>query len=184
MSTFVNYGKRSIQLPAGCKDLIDVLQGRRAQQISAPAGRECQVRDDSFTAKVTDLLQPIADFLKSKALMRNMFISGPNDMVSVGVRVNVEGVHLSICALDEPVRNEAVLNFLARRGFQKPQPHGMPKTFVADAPTWTSYEVIPAPSDPLALSSLIELALRDVGGFSADSEVLIYRVESIKEAAP
>ena len=38
MNEFVNYGKRSITLPEGCKDLIDVL--RLAKPTSGPGAPE------------------------------------------------------------------------------------------------------------------------------------------------
>ena len=42
MNEFVNFRKRGVQLPAGCKDLIDVLQPARRHQASTLAVRSAE----------------------------------------------------------------------------------------------------------------------------------------------
>jgi len=42
MSEFVNFGKRSVELPAGCKDLIDVLQQAKGQPASTLTVRSAE----------------------------------------------------------------------------------------------------------------------------------------------
>ena len=62
MSKFVNYKKRGISLPAGCKELIDLLEPsnrRKVNDLLAPSPDVKVARDDSFISNLSDIGKPI-----------------------------------------------------------------------------------------------------------------------------
>ena len=175
MSGFVNYGKRSVQLPAGCKDLIDVLQGRPAAKSGAgvAAFGTKITRDSQATISVIDLLGPITDLLKSKAWSRALTVSSCDYALTVTVSVSADELLVCFCAR-EPAHAEAVLKFLSRHGLDVRNQQEGPHPFTTGR---AIYSVNRPPSEPSALSNLIELLFRDVCVLNADSEVIVRQIE-------
>ncbi len=66
MNKFVDFGKRGIDLPAGCKDLIDVLQ--QAEQRAAPKFTTRSVEGLADVAKHVDGLAQARDKAKNLAI--------------------------------------------------------------------------------------------------------------------
>jgi hypothetical protein len=65
MNEFVNFGKRGVDLPAGCRDLIDVL--RRANRPPAPALTSCSIQGPAHIA--THLPKLLVPGAKSRSLV-------------------------------------------------------------------------------------------------------------------
>jgi hypothetical protein len=67
MNRFVNYGKRSIALPAGCKDLVDVLRSRKRRQVLPKL-------DVSSDQGFCDIPHHLSSFLASSVTPKNLTI--------------------------------------------------------------------------------------------------------------
>jgi hypothetical protein len=88
----VNYGKRSISLPAGCKDLIDLLHPSK-QKASGPGlggGRESPVyKTDHFPrAGLAQVARYIAMSVESPAEVFLIYICSLDEELAVGLRRN------------------------------------------------------------------------------------------------
>ncbi len=66
MNQFINYKKRSVELPAGCKDLIDVLH---------LAKREASSTFTSQSGRLADVAKHLSALLKPGAKSRNVAIT-------------------------------------------------------------------------------------------------------------
>jgi hypothetical protein len=155
-------------LPAGCKDLIDVLRvtaRAKAPEEVVAFGTKI-TRNSQATIRVTELLGPVTDLLKSKGCSRALSVASCDFSLMVLANVCADVLSVRVYAT-EPSYNEDILKFLNQRGFEVPkQDETLP------------YPLIRPPSEPLALSSLAELMFRDVCGLNADSQVVIHHLES------
>ena len=69
MSKFVNFKKRSVSLPPGCKDLIHLLQPAQRQKANAVPSA-----DDSFIDSLSNIGEYIGDTLVSEARMAKLAV--------------------------------------------------------------------------------------------------------------
>jgi hypothetical protein len=72
MADFVNYNKRSVTLPPGCKNLIDVLRSRPDKQFQKFAERLKRARvthDESVMGKVSDVPKYVGMVFASRGLV-------------------------------------------------------------------------------------------------------------------
>src|SRR5712692_5352872 len=87
MSQFVNYNKRGFTLPAGYKDLIDILElsRRRAEAHKASvSSRPLQIREEHFrTAGLGQIGRYVSVFLGSPAKLIALMVIYRDDQVPV-----------------------------------------------------------------------------------------------------
>jgi hypothetical protein len=85
MSEFVNYRKRGITLPKGCKNLFDVLQSHGLPKLASgvqtgaiPADEEPVVtRGESVTGKLSDIGKYVAMVFESRARSFLLMVTPP-----------------------------------------------------------------------------------------------------------
>jgi hypothetical protein len=102
MNPFVNPNNRSISLPQGCKDLIDVLQGPSPPDI----GREEAIRR---------LIRAIL-FEAQKEGARELFI-GPASSKGIPIRYKVEGTWYEMHPFPSRIRPAVVAELGSMAGF-------------------------------------------------------------------
>lgn len=105
MSAFVNYQKRGIELPPGCKDLIDVLRlaGETETELGAPV------------ENLPDLGAYLSRFISSPAAVRSLWIHEHKHGISLlGVFWGKHG--LRVFVLVDASREQAVRTVFDRAG--------------------------------------------------------------------
>src|SRR5688572_3280286 len=93
MSKFVNYKKRSIDLPAGSKNLLDVLKGGRAAKPgltvhhpgASPEDPPTVSRTDTFSGSIPDLEKHVATVFESRAFSFSLTVTPPDEKIALGV---------------------------------------------------------------------------------------------------
>ena len=96
MNKFVDFGKRSVELPAGCKDLIDVLQLTKRRPVSTLATHPAE--------GLGDLAKHLSSLLEPGAKSRSLVITW-HEMNYVQL-MNQEGVVTALAIVDEKTRRE------------------------------------------------------------------------------
>lgn len=106
MNEFVNYQKRGVELPPGCKDLFDVLHIGRSPEVSSSL--------PSVPAEtLTDLGRRLALFISSNAAFRALWI----DCKATCVVSFFDGKHgLRSLVLVDASREQAVRDLFVRAG--------------------------------------------------------------------
>src|SRR5437879_6032211 len=96
MNKFVNFGKRSVELPAGCKDLIDVLQQAKRYPASTLTIRSAE--------GLTDVAKHLLRLLELGAKSRYLVITW-HEMNYVQL-MNQEGVLTALAVVHENTHRE------------------------------------------------------------------------------
>ena len=96
MNKFVNFGKRSVELPAGCKDLIDVLQQVKRRRVSVLAA--------SSAEGLEDLAQHLSILLEPGSKSRNLAITW-HEMNYLHLK-NEEGMLTALAVIHDNTRRE------------------------------------------------------------------------------
>jgi hypothetical protein len=183
MSQFVNYNKRSIQLPSGCKDLADLFKPAGLLHLpnsSAPHQDPVVLRDDSFTATLGSIEKCAATFFDSRASGFYLTISSPDEKLSLSVFRMTEDIMSKVTFLHDEAREKAMILFLDRHGFEAPRAHEMPNYFwisLPDLPVWTIFALSPIPSAAPAFSKIACELFRDFCGMNDQSELRFSLVE-------
>jgi hypothetical protein len=88
MSEFVNYNKRSIQLPPNCKDLTDLFKSawfRKLPKGVAPPDMPVVLRNDSVTETLGNIEKYVAIVFDSRADGCHLTISSLDEKLAVSV---------------------------------------------------------------------------------------------------
>ena len=180
MSKFVNYKKRSIELPSGCKDLIDVLRRNAGLERldNIPAGNGFHgvfpgvICGGFFEGHLSDIGKYVAMVFDSRALAFFLIVNPPDGGVTLTVYRGEDGTtHASLEVQVGTEREKAVRSFLAPRGLHIPDDSGMPSQFASALPVYRFCDLLPlAPEAPL-LSKLVEELFRRAFGLSDDSKL-------------
>ena len=167
MSDLVNYNKRSIALPAGCKDLIDVLRRRGREKtdlLLERCNRAKVTRDESETGPLSDLAKHVRTVLGSSALFSTLCIRSPDDRLTanVGKMLGIK-IRASVTFRKGSDQERAVREFLSSRGLEPADDSETPKTFLPDMPIEIICELSPLSSDPAEVARLMVELFRHVG---------------------
>ena len=174
MARLVNYGKRSISLPAGCKDLFDVLQPSK-RKVSGPglsaALRRPVCKHDRFpTTGFVHVARYVAMSVESLAEVFLLNVCSLDEQLAVGLCRNkgsrtFELVPMTGASTDASRHTEieqSVRAFCERQGIQP----------IQDGPG-----VYSLPIDASLVSELIINLLRAVYGLNDDSGLIFYYSE-------
>ena len=170
MSEFVNYNKRSVKLPPGCKDLIDVLRPKAARQDLKPCP-ELTVGGDEIAA-VSSIPKHINNFLK-RSTQSILLIGTPNDHVGFELRRLIPGeICASIHFRDDPTLATRARELLARYELDAPVPTEIPaQFFVPGATTWDIFPIRPFPSSTAPLIEIATAAFRELSNVTEESRL-------------
>jgi hypothetical protein len=194
MSKFVNYKKRSVLLPAGCKNLFDVLHphgppkhvGKIHTDCVSPNQPPTVTRGESFIGVLSDIDKYVAMAFDSRARSFILMVTPPDEQftVDVGRMEAMEGLSMraSVFVQTGTEQEKVVRSFFVQRGLHVGKDSGMPPMFVPGVPVQTTYDISPLPSKALLLSQLLADLLRGAFGLSDDSQ-LCFRYYEIKDAA-
>jgi hypothetical protein len=173
MADFVNYKKRSVTLPSGCKNLNDVLQ---AEAVSA----EVQYKR-TFAGGIEDVEEQITMVYESPAQSFTFAISGPDRKLKLGMhRMGSDAIRAYVEVPSGSELEKAVRSFFAQHGLEVPKDSGAPSQFLPDMPWEYTFNISPLPSDPAELAKLVCDLLREAFGLNEESKLTFVFIESGK----
>lgn len=181
MSKFVNYKKRSITLPPGCKDLIDLLQQHRQPKTDSTissVGCPTVTRDESGTVMVCEIAKYVAMPFESAALSSILTLSAPDEHLTVDFS-QMEGslFHASAVFEENADRERLMREFFISQGLQTPDTDWTPTHFVAGVPVQIIFRILPLPSDAATAAQLAVALFRRVCGLTDYSELKFHYCE-------
>jgi hypothetical protein len=186
MSEFINYNKRGVNLPEGCKDLIDVL--KRQQQSSAqsfiPPGETPKVtRGESGTVKVSEIETYVTMLFQSQADMSTLMLSTGEAPFTIDF-THIKGHFMQASAVFEEnaERERLIREFFVQHALQLPVHDGAPGHLIEGVPVHLIFRINPLPSDATASSKLLARLFLHVCGLSADAP-LTFRYYEVANAA-
>src|SRR6266540_2566235 len=130
MSKFVNYKKRSITLPAGSKNLIDILQGGGAAQFvpeiphrpGCPFGPSTVTRSETGTGYISDIEKDMGMVFESRVWCFTLAIFPPNRRAAIGIhRLEDAWMCASVAVQFDTEVERAVRRFFVLRGLPVPE---------------------------------------------------------------
>ena len=172
MSKFVNYKKRGITLPPGCKDLIELLEPQRrakAQSFMLFPSEGAVTRDDSGTLKVAEIEKYVAMIFESHAQGAFLTLNLADERLTVTF-ASREGKLMSVwAAVDENAdRKRLIQDFWVEHGFELPGDDVTPTQFVPGVPVQHLYHIRPLPSDAPTASKIAADLFRHVCGVGVE----------------
>jgi len=188
MSDFVNYNKRSIKLPHGCKDLIDVLRphGVRVEWLQQHLGIDLSrtvARGGMAKGTISDIEKHIQRAVDSAALTFTLGITPGNERLSFHVaRVFQERFRASIEVETKTPEEASVRQFLSNHHLQAPDDSPTPGKFHPDVPVHLICRVHPLPPDAITLARLASGLFREVGEVKEELELFFHYHELVNAA--
>lgn len=155
MSDFVNYNKRSINLPPGCKNLIDVLRPNKAG--AKPRDRQPPTFETETLASIP---KHIGNFLK-RSSQTALLICDTHERVGFDLTRLSGNIIATIRFLDDPAREARVRKLFAHYGLDVPAQTETTPQF-PEAPVWTMFTIQPFPSDTPRLIEIATAVFRDL----------------------
>ena len=190
MSKFINFNKRSVTLPPGCKNLIDILQPPVPSKLVSnihpgtisPHERPIVTRGESFTGRVSDIGKYVAMVFESRATSFILMMTPPDEAFTIHVdRMEDRAIRASVVVQSATDQERAVRYFFAHRGLNLPEDSGMPPQLVPDLPVQVTCNISPIPSEAPLLSILVADLFRHTLGLSDDSQ-LCFRYYEARDA--
>jgi len=177
MSDFVNYDKRDINLPPGCKNLIDVLQ-----PMVPPPGlkpRRGLTMGGGETATISSIPKYINNFL-NQSNQDLLLIRTPNEKVGFELRRLVpEKIWASVSFIDGPPHAARARELFARYELDVPPLTETPAQFVPGAPVWEVLSIHPFPPNTACLIEIATAVFRELSNATENTQLDFhyYRVE-------
>lgn len=167
MSKFVDYSKRDVTLPLGCKDLIDVLLPRRVPRPGIPSEQPAVTRGFQTMDRLSEIPRYVAMLATSKSEHFTLMISAVDDRLSVLLnRTESEEISVFIFAAGDVERERGILEFSQRHGLRVIRdPHS-----AADGERVLGLKN-PLPSTPSQLSKIITELLCSVYALTEESVI-------------
>ena len=166
MSEFVNYHKRGIELPPGCKDLIDVLPTSRRQRKTyiASGFRPAKMREERFpTAGLAQIGRYVSMLLQWQGELFTLSLTAQDFEFPVTLyRSRSEGTAAVVLVTKQAQREQAIRAFFEQQGIAAWD------LGAADGSRGLAY---PLPSDEARAVSLITEMLRSVYGLSDEAGI-------------
>ena len=163
MAKFVNYKKRGIALPKGCKDLIDLLEpGKREKlkELVGPTPVMRETRNDSFTSNLSDIANPIRAVIESHACiaglrLATMGVTAPDQNLALDIgRMPSETPTASLTFTESLASKKRMKEIFQNLGLRLPVASDPAAMFLKDQRIELIYEIQPLPGEARALSDL------------------------------
>jgi hypothetical protein len=165
MDDSVDYQNRGINLPPGCKDLIDVLKLDKRAMLAGHTGWPSRAANElpakvTHGATVSGLLGDVLKYVKmafdSRAREFLLMISPPGGYFLMDVHRNADGMMASsVMVQADSARERAVHFFFAHRGLEIPKHVKMPQTSSPSSPPQVVYHISPIPNEAWRLADLL-----------------------------
>jgi hypothetical protein len=171
VADFVNFNKRDVSLPAGCKDLMDVLHQK--MESAEPLAGPDKVRHTIVRGTLASFESNVLGALKSPSPYLYLSISPPSKSLQfVLQRQPVVGMLARVqVKMGSPTEME-LRRFLEARGFRTPD-QSVPKFFSPNLPVEMSCDISSAVDDPSRMIKLVTELFREVCRLG-DSEELTF----------
>jgi len=180
MSKFVNYKKRSIVLPAGAKDLLDVLKGGGAAKPghtvhhpgASPHDPPTVSRSETFTGSIQELEKYVAMVFASRAFSFSLTVTPAIERMALGVfRVAGDVLSANVSVQYNTDLERAVRRWFVLRGLPVPEESEMPSVFLPNQPVEITYDISPVSSEASTLSKLAADFFREVLSLTDKSQL-------------
>jgi len=175
MSKFVNYNKRSVTLPPGCKNLIDLLQphGQSTADSISPSGELPAVtRGESGSIRLAEIEKLVAMPFQSHAQGFIVMLSLVDGRFTFDF-TQMQGELMSAFVIfeEDADRERLMQEFFIAHGLQLPRHDWTPTAtqFIPGMPVQSIYHISPLPSDAATASKLTAELFRQVCGLNDDS---------------
>lgn len=173
MSEFVNYNKRTVTLPPGCKNLIDVLRAETGRQVGSvfdadPIGENscCCVGKD----KLAEIGKYVGMAFESRANAVMLNVSSPDSTITFDlVRMLDRDMDASVAVERGTPQEAAVRKFFAQHRLRLPADPAVSQAFFPELPVKVIYSISPLPTEPRVLSMLAAAMFREVCGLDDES---------------
>jgi hypothetical protein len=195
MSEFVNYKKRGVELPPGCKNLSDVLKAKGALKhlemfdwnkwVDPPGkSRPMEHNESLLEGKISDVERFVAKVFQSSAKLSSVAISCPASNLQLDVaRVPDGSIEAGVAVQVGTDLEKAVRAFFTHHHLEIPSHVDVrPPMFPGGLPWTTTYHISPMPDEAAALSKLLAELMRSAFGVTDDS-TLLFRYSEFKEKA-
>jgi hypothetical protein len=164
MSEFVNYNKRDISLPKGCKDLADVLQGKGEGKPNLPGNHE------ESLGRLAELDEWAARAFESHAKMLQLQVWTSEQAATLMLHRRGRKTGASVTVRGGSSTEEKVKAVFERKGLATPQGSPLPKTLFFPESS-TTYDLTPFSKDAASFSALAKDLLKNVCGLEDESPV-------------
>jgi len=184
MSQFVNYNKRSIQLPPGCKDLSDIFKPASLRKVSgAIASPQAPrvLRADHLTEKLGSIGRYVAEFFDSGAESCMLNFVSSDESVTLDVSRTMGSITSHVIFLHDETREIVMRAFFERQNLAAPEVNANPVEFpidLPDLPVWCIFPVSPEPFCAAAFSKIASALFHDCCGMNDQSELRISILEA------
>jgi hypothetical protein len=183
MPEFVNYNKRSIQLPPGCKDLTDLFKPawlRNLPKAVAPREVPDVLRNESVTETLGNIGKHVAIVFDSRADLCRLTISSLDEKLAVSVCRMTDSITSNVTFIHDATREKAMRAFFDRHGLEAPRAKEMPKGFkflFPGLPVCSLFELSPMSCGAPAFSKIASDLFRDFFGMNDQSELQFSLIE-------
>ena len=188
MSDFVDYNKRSVTLPEGCNDLIDVLRrgGRKLDWLERHLGIDLSraiTRGGAFRGAFTEIEHKIQQAVTASTLIFIFKIEPTDQRFTFTLHRLYQRPLQALIEVHSGTPQEAALcASLAAHKLRAPYDAKQSKTLFPDLPWRLKCPIEPLPENPLVLSRLISGLLRDVGALTPATEISFQHHEVVASA--
>jgi hypothetical protein len=196
MSDFINYNKRDVSLPRGCKNLIDVLQAKALRKTASGSvdhdPSKLVTTTNSYVGKLYDIGGFIDRIIHSTAVAVHLFITTPDHQCVVTVvSFRLEGMaspDFTSATVDIPPNcpyEKALRTFLVKRSLTLPDMSGpLPASFLPGIPVLPSWRIDPLPAEAPTLAVLITDLFREVRSLDESSNLHFELMEQFPPPKP
>jgi hypothetical protein len=159
MDEFVNYNKRDIDLPMGCKNLMDVLQAKQSQEIqpaAASVALSVLAGHGYVEGKLSEVENYVQKLFASRSCVYMLVISALDERLTLNVGRMEDGTMWASATVQQgSIQQLALRDIFARRGWELPANVGNPPQFVPGVPVYQIFSLSPIPVQVSSLSALI-----------------------------
>lgn len=171
MSDFVNLKKRSVTLPPGCKDLVDLL---KVPKQKSPA---IKIRE-----RLAGLGRYVEMTINTKTSVAYLSVASLTNHVTFRLHnhKNQGGVLSARVEAETKTKEEAAVTaFLDRNGWKRPAGGEMPHVFLFPTlPIQLMRDIDPLPLDPTIITRLVTELFRECCGLTDTDELEVTFVEA------
>jgi hypothetical protein len=186
MSRLVNYKKRSITLPAGCKDLIEVIKPHEMHAVQGicesplPDSATCKHTE---RAKLSEIEKYLSLVFEPSAAAATLLIVPPDTQVAIDIaRMEDGSIFASADVQMGSAQETAVRQFFVQHQLELPDSTEIPGIFSTHAPVFQMWEISPLPLEVPLLAKLCSNFFREVCGLSDESELCFEHHNVLKSA--
>ena len=162
MSEFVNYNKRSVSLPKGCKDLVDVLK-QQGSSAAKPGKHEEEL------GKLSDIEKWAIRAFESEADVVQLEIASSERDARFIFHRTPHKKTASVTLRADASAEAAIKVIFERRNLETPTSFGLPKLFFSDSSV--AYDLSLAFVDEASFCAIAKDILREVCGLGDQSSL-------------